>query len=154
MIQEEIIQRELVDKFKFLENQIKIQRVRRIFAEVDIAYFNEVFVFSVQTLDFKILCAITGLDEINRFGIIYHLANENGIVLSLKIFIPKDKPLISSITKYFSSAEIYEREIVDLFGINVEGLPQGKRYPLPDNWPQGQYPLRKDWKKEGVKQDG
>lgn len=153
MTQEEIIQRELVDKFKFLENSIKIQRVRRIFTEVDMTCFNEVFVFAVQTLDFKILCAVTGLDEINRFGIVYHLANENGIVLGLKTFVPKEKPLINTITKYFPSAEIYERELVDLLGINVEGLPQGKRYPLPDDWPQGQYPLRKDWKKEGVKQD-
>lgn len=153
MTQEEIIQRELVDKFKFLENSIKIQRVRRIFTEVDMTCFNEVFVFAVQTLDFDILCAVTGLDEINRFGIVYHLANENGIVLGLKIFTPKEKPLINTITKYFPSAEIYERELVDLLGINVEGLPQGKRYPLPDNWPQGQYPLRKDWKKEGAKQD-
>jgi Ni,Fe-hydrogenase III component G len=28
----------------------------------------------------------------------------------------------------------------------VTGLPEGSRYPLPDNWPEGQYPLRKDWK--------
>jgi Ni,Fe-hydrogenase III component G len=34
---------------------------------------------------------------------------------------------------------------MDLLGIKVEGLPEGRRYPLPDNWPQGQYPLRKDW---------
>jgi len=35
-----------------------------------------------------------------------------------------------------------------MLGVQIEGLPPGKRYPLPDNWPAGQYPLRKDWKTE------
>jgi membrane-bound hydrogenase subunit beta len=35
-----------------------------------------------------------------------------------------------------------------MFGIEVEGVPPGRRYPLPDDWPEGQYPLRKDWKQE------
>jgi Ni,Fe-hydrogenase III component G len=35
-----------------------------------------------------------------------------------------------------------------MLGVNVEGLPEGKRYPLPDDWPDGQYPLRKDWNKK------
>ena len=30
-------------------------------------------------------------------------------------------------------------------GINVSGLPDGPSYPLPDCWPEGQYPLRKEW---------
>ena len=45
-----------------------------------------------------------------------------------------------------------ERELMDLLGAKVEGLPAGKRYPLSDDWPTDEYPLRKDWKKkEGVK---
>jgi len=35
---------------------------------------------------------------------------------------------------------------MDLFGAKVEGLPEGPRYPLPDDWPKNQFPLRKDWK--------
>ena len=46
----------------------------------------------------------------------------------------------------FPAAEIYERELIDLLGAKVAGLPEGKRYPLPDDWPAGEYPLRKDWK--------
>ena len=38
-----------------------------------------------------------------------------------------------------------------MFGIKVEGLPEGERYPLPDGWPEGQYPLRKDWNKDMLK---
>ena len=51
-------------------------------------------------------------------------------------------------TGKFSNAEYYEKELVDLLGFRVEGLPPGPRYPLPDDWPEGQYPLRKEWKPE------
>ncbi|MDD5432403.1 MAG: NADH-quinone oxidoreductase subunit C, partial [Candidatus Omnitrophica bacterium] len=51
-----------------------------------------------------------------------------------------------SVISYFPGAEIYEREVVDLFGAKVEGLPPGNRYPLTDDWPTDQFPLRKDWK--------
>jgi membrane-bound hydrogenase subunit beta len=30
-------------------------------------------------------------------------------------------------------------------------LPEGFRYPLPDDWPANQYPLRKDWSPEDLK---
>jgi Ni,Fe-hydrogenase III component G len=68
------------------------------------------------------------------------------ILINLKTSAPKENPQIKSITQYFPSAEIYERELVDLFGAKVEGLAPGNRYPLTDDWPPGEYPLRKDWK--------
>jgi len=46
----------------------------------------------------------------------------------------------------FPGAVSYEKELEDMFGIKVEGLPPGRRYPLPDDFPTDQYPLRKDWK--------
>ena len=46
----------------------------------------------------------------------------------------------------YAGAQVYERELVDLFGAQVEGLPPGNRYPLTDDWPTDEHPLRKDWK--------
>jgi membrane-bound hydrogenase subunit beta len=50
------------------------------------------------------------------------------------------------VTGMFPAADCYERELVDLLGFEVQGLPPGNRYPLPDGWPDGQHPLLKDWK--------
>lgn len=143
---EEKIVQELVNKFKFLENRIKVQRPRRVWADVDMNNFYGVFVFTAKEMYFPHLLTITGLDEGDKFGIIYHLAHDSGVVLNLKTSVPRGNPVLKTVTEIFAGADIYERELVDLFGVKVEGLPAGNRYPLPDNWPQGQYPLRKDWK--------
>jgi membrane-bound hydrogenase subunit beta len=146
MNEEEKIQQNLLNRFSFLENKIVIKRAKRIFAQVPAENFMEVFEYAVKELQFPILCALTGLDEGETFGLLYHLARENGTTLNIKMNIPRANPVIKTVTDLFLSAEIYERELVDLLGIAVNGLKPGKRYPLPDDWPVGDYPLRKDWK--------
>jgi membrane-bound hydrogenase subunit beta len=144
--EEDNIKQQLTQQFGYLNDKITVTRARRIFAEVPAVNFGEVFDFAVKKLGFVILDTITGLDEGATLGFIYHLAQEKGIVLNLHISAPKEKPVIKTITPTFPAADAYERELVDLLGAQVEGLPEGNRYPLPDDWPAGQYPLRKDWK--------
>jgi membrane-bound hydrogenase subunit beta len=148
MSEEDNIKSQLIEKFGFLGDKITVKRARRIFAEIPLANFPEIFDYAVKQLNFPILATITGLDEGTSLGFIYHLARESGIVLNLHTTAPKDKPVIKTVTEYFPSADAYERELVDLFGAKVEGLPAGNRYPLPDSWPANQFPLRKDWNVE------
>ena len=145
MSEEENIQRQLVEKFDCLKDKVQIQRVRRIFAQTPAADLPAVFDHVVKEMKFCILSSITGLDEGQTLGLIYHLARENGIVLNLSTSVPKDKPVLKTVTSYFPAADVYEREVIDLLGMRIEGLPQSDRYPLPDNWPANQFPLRKDW---------
>jgi Ni,Fe-hydrogenase III component G len=147
MNREESIQKFLVTKFPFLEGKTRLQRARRVYADVDYSDFRQVLEYAVKELDFVFLCTMTGLDEGENFSLIYHLTRQDGVILSISTRIPKNKPVLKTITDIFKGCEIYEREVVDLLGIQVEGLPPGKRYPLPDDWPEGQYPLRKDWSK-------
>jgi Ni,Fe-hydrogenase III component G len=149
------IQKELVGKFGFLADKIRIQRPRRIFAEVGQDNFGKVFEYAVKDLYFVMLCGMTGLDEGATLAFIYHIAREDGIMLNLKYSVDKNAPVIKTVTGHFPGADIYEREVMDLLGVKVKGLPEGGRYPLSDDWPVGEYPLRKDWKKaqEGAKSD-
>jgi len=147
-VNEEAIKEALIKRFGFAENKIRIPRARRIFIEVEPAHFSEVFEYAVKELSFPILCTITGLDEGATLGFIYHLSTEDGIVLNLKVSLPKETAVLKTVTNYFPAADIYEREVMDLLGAKVEGLPDGKRYPLMDEWPRDEYPLRKDWKKD------
>ena len=154
MSEEDSIKQQLVEKFGNLSSKINIQRTRRLFAEIPMENFAEVFDYAVNKLGFSILSTITGLDEGATLGFIYHLARADGIVLNLHTNVPKEKPVLKTITPYFPAAEDYERELIDLLGAQVEGLAAGNRYPLPDNWPTNQFPLRKDWKPEMLKKKG
>ncbi|MFA6216439.1 MAG: NADH-quinone oxidoreductase subunit C [Candidatus Omnitrophota bacterium] len=146
---EENIKNELEEKFPFLASAIVIKRQRRIFVDIPQENFAEVFSYLIMKMQFSILVAITGLDEGNNmFGVMYHLCRETGQMCIARIHIPRENPLIKTVTSFFPSAEAYEREMVDLLGIHVEGLAPGHRYPLPDNWPVGEFPLRKEWKLE------
>src|SRR5512145_368037 len=140
----------LVAEFSFLADQITIQRVRRLWAKVPMDQLHPVLVYAKNQLGFGMLCTITGTDEGDSIGLLYHMAHDNGIVLTLMTNAPKDGPGPSTVTPYFPLAELSEREVIDLLGARIQNMPEGPRYPLPDGWPEGQYPLRKDWKPEGA----
>ena len=63
--------------------------------------------------------------------------------------ISGDNPTIDSITGVWPSANFYEREVFDLFGIAFAGHPRLTRIMMPDNW--NGHPLRKDYPVEGYR---
>lgn len=145
MSETEKIVHSLEAKFDFLKGNIRVQREKRLWLEVPPEKFIDVFEHAVKQTGLSILGTVTGLDEGANIGLIYHISSPGGVVLSIKTAIVKDQGVMKSITQYFPSAAVYEREIIDLLGAQFEGLPPGLSYPLPDGWPKGQYPLRKDW---------
>ncbi len=149
MSSEEMIKQRIEEKFAFLKDRVIVKRTKRIFVELPAGEdLMPVLDYAIKELGFSMLLTITGLDEIERFAVYYHLTKAGGGVLNLKLPVPKDRPVVKTLTPVFPVADGYEREIKDLLGIDVEGLPPGNRYPLPDNWPKDQFPLRKDWKGE------
>lgn len=148
MTNEEKIKKELSEKFGFSTEQIHVARERRVVLEVPYDQFRPVLEHVVNGLEFRHLCTITGLDDGDTLAFIYHVAHADGTVLSVKTRVPKTAPVLRTVMDIFPDSMNYERELEDLLGARVEGLPPGQRYPLPDNWPIGQYPLRKDWKAE------
>lgn len=146
MINADQARQELIDKFGIGTEKIRVARERRIFLEVSYDQFRRLLEHIVHGMEFRHLCTITGLDEGETLAFYYHLARKDGLVLNLKTSVPKANPVLQSICDIFPDGVGYERELVDLLGVHVEGLPAGNRYPLPENWPAGQYPLRKDWK--------
>jgi NADH-quinone oxidoreductase subunit C len=56
---------------------------------------------------------------------------------------------IASITSVWPSANFYEREVFDLFGVTFTGHPRLTRIMMPDNW--NGHPLRKDYPVEGYR---
>ena len=138
----EFLQKRFPDAVK----QIQVKRETRIFAETTPEKLLEVLK-ALKEWGMINVGTITGLDLAGeKFEVMYHLYDNQGVMLNLKIFVPGTDPVIPSIIGIYPGSVLYERELVDLLGIKVTGLPPGFRYPLPDSWPEGQYPLRKDWK--------
>ena len=150
---EQAIAAELSHQFPFLTEGIKIARERRVFVSTPYSKFLQVFGYAVRSMHFAHLVTITGTDEGEQLGAIYHLARPDGTLLNIKTVVPKAEPWIDSVTGSFPGGVFYEQELVDLLGFKVRGLPpRASRYPLRDDWPEGQYPLRKDWSVEMLDQ--
>ncbi len=62
----------------------------------------------------------------------------------IRALIPPHQPEFPSVTPLVPAAVWYEREARDMFGLQPVGLPDERRLVLPDDWPEGLYPLRKD----------
>jgi membrane-bound hydrogenase subunit beta len=91
------------------------------------------------------LSTISGVDMGETFEILYHFSTPEAD-LNLRTEIPKNSPHVPSITAVIPGAILYEREIQEMFGLTVDDIPDKRRLLLSDDWPDGQYPLRKDWK--------
>ena len=109
------------------------------------AAFEEALYYACNHLGYHKGKHIIGTDEGEDIGISYILSNDDNVLLVLRERVPKRAPHVHSMGELYPSLVLHERELVDLFGVQVSGLPEGPRYPLPDCWPDGEYPLRKEW---------
>ncbi|MCS7103966.1 MAG: NADH-quinone oxidoreductase subunit C [Thermofilaceae archaeon] len=143
--------RELDEKTVLLELKERLGSVliearsigkRRVLVTVDRDHY-KVTVLALKELGFDYVDAITGLDAGDHLEVITHLGRK--VSVSIKAIVPRDDPRIPSIIDLYPGVVFYERETWEMFGIVFEGNPRLTRTFLPDDWPQGVYPLRKDY---------
>jgi Ni,Fe-hydrogenase III component G len=96
------------------------------------------------------LSAITGVDrpaellDAGHVELLYHIC-EDAAILTLRVNLPYKNPVIDSICGLIPSATLYERELIEMFGITITNTPDTDHLLLPDGWPEGVYPLRKSF---------
>ncbi len=93
------------------------------------------------------LSAITGLDngpESGQIEALYHFCH-GAAIASLRVDLPRQEPRVPTICGVIPSASLYEREMMEMMGVEVVDTPNTERLFLPDDWPVGVYPLRKDF---------
>jgi NADH:ubiquinone oxidoreductase subunit C len=122
--------------------EARVQRARRVFAVVDRERYKEA-IRALASVGLDFLEAITGLDAGDHFEVIAHVGRD--VSVAVKAVVPKDDPRIDSVVDVFKGAEIYEREVWEMLGVTFEGNPQLRRVFLPEDWPKGVYPLRKEF---------
>jgi len=134
-------------KEKIIESSIPRKNIINIIVPKE--YYKEVIKFIVEVFNIPHIQTITGIDMGNEIQIIAHMGRS--ITINVKTSIDKNNPEIYTITDIIQGASLYEREVHDLLGVNFIGHPNLKRVILPENWPKGLYPLRKEYKPEHPK---
>lgn len=84
----------------------------------------------------------------SRFEIVYHLSSiqnrdQQDIILNLKESVPRNNPKAVSLVSVWPGVENYERESLEMFGLQFEGHPHPEKLFLNDNW-DGPPPMRKE----------
>jgi NADH-quinone oxidoreductase subunit C len=96
-------------------------------------------------LDFSFLTAVSAVDYVDHFELVYHLLSmrqNHSIVLKTRCY-GREEPVVDSLTSVWKGANLQEREVWDLMGVHFEGHPNMKRILLWEEFPG--HPLRKDF---------
>jgi NADH-quinone oxidoreductase subunit C len=113
----------------------------------------EVCRFLKEQQKFVRLSAITAVDwwpADPRFEVVYLLHSlDKNQRLRLKCWVAESEAAIDSVTGVWRSADWYEREVFDLFGVRFRNHPDLTRILMPSDW-EG-HPLRKDYPVHGHK---
>ena len=102
---------------------------------------------------YRFLYDLTAVDERVRadrrdgpasdFTVVYHLLSfERNQDVRIKVALAGERPWLETITDVWPSANWYECEVWDMFGVNFDGHPHLRRILMPTTW-QG-HPLRKE----------
>lgn len=154
MTREEEIIADFEKAFPEMQGHFHSPKGKRIFSDyLTREQFEVLWRYARDEQHFTKMDHVVGTDDGENLGFIYIMENDDNIILALHEQAPKSDPVIKALTPEFPSLEWHERELKDLFGADVQGLPEGVHYPLPDNWPAGQYPMRKEWDPDKFNKD-
>ncbi len=96
-------------------------------------------------LQFDYLVAVSAIDYIDHFAVVYHLvsiARNHRMVLKSRCW-DRENPTAPSVVDVWEGANFQEREVYDLMGIRFEGHFNLKRLLLWEGFPG--HPHRKDY---------
>jgi len=155
---------EIVESFKatlgsnFIDSKIYQREValkKNIFTSIWIYVKRDAFRQAVDLIsklqEYPHLSIISSSDLGDSVELIYHFAiyyghHLKGLSLGLCLSLPKNDLKIPTITDIIPGAIFTERETQEMMGVEVVGIPDNRRLFLPDDFPEGVYPWRKDEK--------
>jgi Ni,Fe-hydrogenase III component G len=129
-------------KVLFPAGEVRSSEPRHIWVQVPVAGLHAAVKELKDKFGMTHLSTIIGEDMRDHLLLSYPFAGE--VVVILQVKIDRDKPEVPSLAPLIPGSLVYERELHDILGIVPIGHPDLRRQVLPEDWPQGVYPLRKD----------
>jgi NADH (or F420H2) dehydrogenase, subunit C len=127
---------------QFLENTFPPTIIVESSAIVDVCKFLK----NEEGLNFTSLMCLSGVDlkDQGKMAVVYHLFSiTHRHKIALKVEVDRNEPHVPTVEGVWATANWYEREAYDLFGIIFDGHSDLRRILMPDDW-EG-YPMRKDY---------
>ncbi len=90
----------------------------------------------------------TGVDTPSCIEILYHWAFDAlNLVVTVRTKLDRANPEVDSVASICTGTEWIEREIWELLGVRFRNHPDLRHLLLADDWPEGKYPLRRDYQR-------
>jgi Ni,Fe-hydrogenase III component G len=119
----------------------------RLFVYADLSVVKAVCRHLFRELDARYVVSIGADDRpySGQFMVAHNFAfDRDHLLVSVLAMLPAEAPRIESISDVVPAANWAEREFRDLVGIEPVGHQHPRRLILPDGWPEGVHPLRKE----------
>lgn len=98
-----------------------------------------------ENLKFDYFCNLGGSDTGETLEAVYQIASvTHKLRFDFKVILPYENPEVDSVQKIWPAANWHEREMWELYGININNHNDLKCFLLPEDWDLG-HPMRKDW---------
>ncbi len=139
------IGRQIINKYPDVQSQpLEDNKIELIVPSEKI---REVVTMIDELLDDAMPESVFGIDlENDKYNLIYIFwSYTNRILIQLRVALEGEKPEIDSVCDIFPGFEWHEREVREMFGIEIRNHPDPRLFLLPDEL-DGAYPMRKRFK--------
>ncbi len=127
---------------------VEVVNTKRLMIHIPKNSLLEIAEYLFRDLGYRYII-VTAMDSKEGFEIIYHFSDDSsGWIMNLNVMLQRNKPEIESLTPVVYGTEWIEREIMDLLGIKFLNHPKPERFLFAEDWPEGKYPLRRDYIEE------
>ncbi|MFA4855445.1 MAG: NADH-quinone oxidoreductase subunit C [archaeon] len=125
--------------------------VERLWISVERYSFKEAVKHLCGLYEMPHFSVIAGCDlgetiELNYIFTLGYGTKFGELCVVLKVALPKKDLVVPTITDLVPAALISEREIQEMLGVKVQGIPDARRLFLPEEFPKGVFPWRRDSK--------
>lgn len=131
------------------EVAVKKNKFRSLWIEVKRSAFRSAIEHICLLQKYPHLAIISSSDLGSEVELIYHFTIYYGnhleeLSVGLRVKLPKSDLRIPTVTDLIPGAIFTERETQEMMGVEVVGIPDGRRLFISEDVPEGVYPWRKD----------
>ena len=136
---------------RIYEQEVGVKKSRYVSLWLDVKRegFRPTILHLCQLEEIPHFTVIAPVDADDHVELLYHFSlfcgeHLKAIALVIRVTLPKTDLTIPTITDIIPGAIFSEREVQEMMGVTVVGIPDSRRLFIPDDFPQGVYPWRRD----------